>query len=137
MSVMDEPDVSASFIEQRNARIRTLYDSGMLLKHIAAEVGIAPNYVGVILKKMGVERPSKPQKARKYVDATAVRKAWDDGLSVSAIAERYSVSDHLVRNALKAQGIDLASMPRRRRFDGEAGHGGRSGNAFARMARRT
>lgn len=123
--------------DERYARIRQLYECGMLLKHIAADVGMAPNSVGVVLKKLGVERPSKPQKTLKHIDPMSIKGAWDNGLAVSAIAERYSISDASVRSILKTNGIDVGSLPPRRRFDGEAGHGGRSGNAFARIARRT
>lgn len=120
----------------KHARIMELYGTGMLLKDIAADVGVAPNYVGVILKRLGVDRPSKPQKKRKSIDDADVVKLWDGGLSTSAIAERCGVPCPYVRSVLVRAGRDIKSV-RRLRYDGRAGTAHRSGNAFARIARRT
>lgn len=141
MSVMDEPDLSGSFIESRNARIRKLFDGGMLLKQIAVEVGMAPNSVGQILKRLGVERPSKPQKrwAGRESDDDKIKLLWSEGLCASQIAERIGVSRNAVSISLRALGLADKSAPRHR-YDGIGGIGGgtrRSSGRAANYARRT
>lgn len=123
---------------ERRARIARLYEGGMLIKDIAAEVGLAANTVGVIIKEMGYERPAKPQKRVKAVDDAdqCAVLMWDQGYSTSAISERLRLCRASVRRALRDAGRDIYSA-RRQRYDGVGGSARRSGNAFARIARRT
>lgn len=123
-------------MNSRDEKIMKLYGDGMLIKRIAVEVGMAANSVGQVLKRLGVERPSKPQKKNNPVDDAKVVALWDDGLSVSAISERVGAGPAVVRSVLNAAGKDIKGA-RRVRYDGRAGNARMSGNAFARMAWRT
>lgn len=125
----------------RNERILQLYRSGMLLKEIASEVDLKPHTVGGILKKLGVERPSKPQKRWNGRPDTSEKIAdlWEHGLCASQIAERIGMSQCSVSQELTRMGLTSAKTPRHR-YDGIGGIGGRGRadkGAFARMARRT
>ena len=125
----------------RDEKIAELYRRGMLLKHIAEQVGMAPNSVGVILKKLGFERPSKPQrrvKAPADIDARAAE-LWGHGLNRGQIAERLGVNENLVSASLTKLGLTSTHAPRHR-YDGIGGIGkpGRPDkSAFARIARKT
>ncbi len=116
-----------------DAEILRLYGEGMLLKNIAARVGLKPHSVGQILKRLGVDRPSKPQKKIVEIDETSVVEIWDRGWSVSAIAERFQVSDSTIRRIIISSGRVLDG---RTRYDGEGGSIHRGG-AIQRIARRT
>lgn len=94
---------------EREQTILRLYGEGKMIIEIAAEVGLAPNYTGQILKRLGVNRPSKPQKKVKPVDHQGIIKCWDEGLSTSAIAERYGLNQRTIGAALKQAGRDIAS----------------------------
>lgn len=120
-------------LQDRNEKIITLYESGMLIKDIAKEVGMAPNSVGVILKRLGVDRPSKPQKKLVEIDGDKVKTLYESGLSTSAIAERLSVTERMIADNLRSQGVKLDG--RRRRYDGEGGTITKGG-ALQRIARR-
>ena len=119
---------------ERDAKMLELYRSGMRLIDIAPMLGISPQYVGARLKQLGVERPSKPQKKRHNVTGDEILDRWNDGLSVSAIMERYGISRQFVVKELHSSGVDLSSS-RRHRYDGEGGTA-RRGGALARIARR-
>ena len=118
----------------RNARILELYNAGMTMKDIAAEVGVSANYPGMILKSMGIERPSKPQvfRHRPSADAEKVVALWNQGLSVKHIAERLGVTSKCVHNILLTAGIVRAGAPRWA-YESHAGAGG----GIQRVARRT
>ena len=118
----------------KSERIAELYRAGMMLKDIAVAVNMAPNSVGCVLKRMGFDRPSKPQKKWYNIDERAVVARWNDGLSTSAIAERYAVSAALVVKTLVRNGINVKSA-NRRRYDGE-GNAMMRGGGLARIARR-
>lgn len=118
---------------ERNQEIVRRYHAGELLKDIAKSVGLRPHSVGQILKRLGIERPAKPQRKRKAVDETIAVQLWDRGLSVSAIAERFAVSQRFVADILKASGRKLDG---RQRYDGEGGSIKRGG-ALQRVASRT
>lgn len=121
---------------ERDAKILEMYQAGELIKSIAASVGMAPNSVGQVLKRLGVERPGKPQKRIKQYDENLVIQLWDGGLSTSAIAERVKLSRVTVVGLLRLAGREVDAA-RRVRYDGEGGTIARGGNAFARIARRT
>lgn len=120
----------------RDATILALYRQGLLLKVIAERVGMAPNSIGQVLKRHGIERPGKPQKKRTHIDADSVVSCWDAGRSTAAIAERFGVNRHHVIGILNAAGRNPRAA-HRHRYDGAGGTIDRSGNAFARIARRT
>lgn len=118
----------------RDARIAELYRSGMKIKDIAAEVAMAPNSVGVIIKRLGFERPSKPQKAWREYDDAAIIAMWDAGCATGTIADRYQTNLQTIRRILKQHGIDIATA-RRTRFESEAG-AVYKGGGLGRIARR-
>ncbi len=118
----------------RDQAVLKLYQQGLMLKDIAPQVGLSANYVGVILKRLGVERPSKPQKSSFRASNGEVVAGWEKGLSVSAIAERLGMSAANVSRILRDAGI---KKTHRHRYDGEGGCIARGKNAFARIARRT
>jgi len=111
-----------------------LYAAGVKIKDIAGEIGLAANTVGQRLKRLGVERPTKPQKRwYEFDDATAVE-LWDHGLSTSAIAERLGTSPERIGKALREAGRDIAGA-RRQRYDGDGGTISR-GQGLQRVASR-
>jgi transposase len=116
----------------RDEQIIALYAGGMLIKHIAAQVGMAPNSVGQVLKRLGVERPSKPQKKVKSYNPDDAVAMWDAGWSTSAIAERMRISQRRVAGILREAGRDIASA-RRHRYDGHC-NAIQRGGALQRMA---
>ena len=122
----------------KDDEIKRLYGEGKLIKEIAGLVGLAPNSVGQALRRMGFERPGKPQPKRHNIDERDVCRLWDHGLSTSAIAERMRISQKYVGAILVKRGYDIASA-HRMRSDYVAGSASRrgSGSAFARIARRT
>lgn len=122
----------------KDDEIKRLYGEGKLIKEIAVLVGMAPNSVGQALKRMGFDRPGKPQRKKRDIDEQDVCRLWSHGLSTSAIAERMRISQQSVGAILVKRGYDIASA-HRRRFDSVEGSASRrgSGGAFARIARRT
>ena len=121
-------------IDERNKLILTLYEQGVMLKDIAARVGVSPNHTGQLLKKMGVARPTKTQKKKRTVDDAAIIAAYRGGLAISAVAERFGVGDACVKHVLRTNGVKMIG---RHRYDGEGGMINFNGGAFARIARRT
>lgn len=129
---------AAIYRAQRDAEIVRMAAEGMLMKDIAVALGITPNYPGAILKRMGVERPSKPQRRpRDAVDPGAIAKLWRSGLAVSAIAEALRMPTATVHRVLLKTGARSKGSAMRTRYDvGADGGSGRSGFA-GNMARRT
>ena len=124
-------------MSERDATILKLYQSGLLIKDIAREVGMAPNSLVGILRRLGVERPAKPQRRwRNAPDLTKeIAELWGLGLCASQIKERLSCSQSVVDNTLTKLKVRTSSP--RVRYDSAAGGGsGRSGFAAA-MARKT
>ena len=123
---------------ERDSKILALYSEGRLIKDIAIAAGLAPNTIGNILRRNGVERPTKPQKmprGAEKIDDRAVA-LWRQGLCVTQIAERMACSVAKVANILSSRHL-LDKSARRNRYDGAAvGGSGRSGFA-ASFAKRT
>lgn len=128
---------------ERDQTILQLYHAGTKLKDIAGKVGMAPNSIGQVLKRLGVERPSKPQKRWLGRDDQSenIIKLWQQGLCVTQIAERLQEGRMTVEHVLTKAGIRNSENPRHR-YDGIGGGigrgrgGGDRSGAFARIARR-
>ena len=124
----------------RDQNILRRYQAGAKIKDIAAEVGMAANSVGQVLKRLGVERPSKPQKRWQGRDdqTEQIIALWKHGLCVGQIAERTRNSEEVVGRILSEAGLRSMANPRHR-YDGIGGIGrGRSNGrqALQRVARR-
>ena len=128
-------------VEARNALILKRYEEGLLIKDIAADVGMASNSIVGILRKMGVERPTKAQKrwggGKDYT--TAILDLWAKGLCASQIVERLQCGTAHVNTVLRTSGVRQGQAPRHR-YDGIGGiarhYGRRDRGALARIARR-
>lgn len=107
--------------EARDAKIISLYGKGLLIKAIAAKVGMAPNSIGIILKRHGIERPTKPQKRwhGKQDITSDVQKLWNEGLCASQIAERLNDTRSAVDTVLGQLNVRSTATPRHR-YDGVA-----------------
>lgn len=126
--------------EERDQAILQLYGEGVLIKDIAVLVGMAANSVGMVLRRLGVERPAKPQKRwfGKEDPTQRIIALWKEGLCASQIAERIGESRGVVGGVLMRSGIRKGQI--RHRYDGIGGigrHGRGDRGAFARIARRT
>ena len=115
-----------------------MYAEGKMIKEIAAGVGMAANSIVSVLRRHGIERPTKPQKKwRGNGDLCHdVRGLWDLGLSASQIAERLNRPLTSVGSALSAAGIRDSEHPRHRYDSATPGGAGRSGFRGA-VVRRT
>jgi transposase-like protein len=121
------------------AKIVELYRAGWLIKNIAAEVGLAPNTTGQILKRLGFERPGKPQRlpGGRPDCSEQIKLLWEEGLCASQIKERLNVTRGIVDNTLTKLGVRVVDHPRHR-YDGTGATGGSGRGGFAaNMARRT
>lgn len=123
---------------ERDSKILALYRDGKMMKEISAAVGMAPNSIVGVLRKLGVERPTKPQKRwRDREDQTAqILALWNDGLCCSQISERLNLNQKLVDNALTKAKVRAGKSSRYRYDQAAVGGTGRSGFAAA-MARKT
>ncbi len=108
------------------------------MKEIASAVGMAPNSIVHVLRRHGIERPTKPQKRwRDRPDDTAkIHALWNEGLCASQIAERIGMSLQVVGGVLDAAKLRSREHPRQRYDQSATGGSGRSGFA-GNMARKT
>ncbi len=120
----------------RDTKILELYQSGLLIKAIAAEVGMAPNSIGSILKRLGVTRPTKPQKRwrGRPDDENIICELWKQGLCVSQISERLGTSFPVINRILSAKKIRTG--PPRHRYDSAVGGGSGKDGFAGNMARK-
>lgn len=125
-------------VTDRDAKILDLYREGKMMKEIAAEVGMAANSIVSVLRRLGIERPTKPQKRwrDRPDDIDDVKALWNEGLCASQIAERLGRSQNTVQTILTSLKIRDAQHPRHRYDSATPGGSGRSGFA-ASMARKT
>lgn len=128
---------------ERDRKICKLYGQGLLLKDIAERVGINPSSVGQALKRLGHERPTKPQKSVKLPSKSDLEpkivEFWNHGLCCSQIAERLNASPSYIGSMLSKLGLLDPKNPRQR-YDGIGGIGKPTRadkGAFARIASRT
>ena len=123
--------------ESRKAAILALYNGGALVKDIAVSVGLSAQFVGALLKRYGVDRPTKPQKRPlgKPDPREKILLLWAKGLSAEHISERLQVRRRTVDYILSAEKV-RAGKPRRISYADVGGGSGRSGFA-ANQARRT
>ena len=123
---------------ERDAEILRLYHEGKMVKEIARAVGMAPNSMVGILRRLGIERPSKPQRLwHDRPDLTEeIGALWKAGLCATQIRERLSTTQGIVDAALLKLGLRSKNAPRHRYDGGAVGGSGRSGFAGS-MARRT
>lgn len=122
----------------RDTEVLRLYRDGKMMKEIAAAVGMAPNSIVGILRRLGIERPSKPQKRwrGKEDDTDQIAALWDQGLCLTQIAERLSCRVSHVNSVLIALKVRAGQSPRHRYDASAPGGSGRKGFA-GNMARKT
>lgn len=115
--------------ETRDQKILRLYGEGLLLKNIATQVGLSSHYIGVILRKHGIERPPKPQRRPGGgADPTPkVIELWGQGLCATQIAERLSITRRVVDLILRVAKVRAGKSPRHRYDSATPGGSGRSG----------
>jgi DNA-binding NarL/FixJ family response regulator len=125
-------------MNERDEKILALYHQGKMIKDIAAAVGMAPNSMPAILRRLGIERPTKPQKRwrGKPDQKQKIRELWDQGLHAIEIAERLSIERGTVDGILSALKIRDPSQHRIQYSTAAGGGSGRHGFR-GNMARRT
>ncbi len=98
-----------------------LFREGYTIADIGADVGLSATKVGVMLKKLGAQEPSRKGNTSSKLDDADHRKIlalWNGGLAVTQIAERMSVKKEVVWRTLKKAGLDRSGS-RRYRYDGD------------------
>lgn len=125
-------------MDDRDTKILRLYGEGKMMKEIATAVGMAPNSIVSVLRRLGVERPTKPQKRwrGREDDTDQVHALWDQGLCATQIAERLGCKRGHVDDVLLRLGVRAGEAPRHRYDSAAVGGSGRSGFR-GNMARRT
>lgn len=126
-------------MSERDQRILEMFNAGRMLKEIGPIVGLAPHSVGKILARLGVPRPTKPQRrwAGKPNRDEEIKALWSHGLCATQICERLSETRRCVDAAIRRLGLADRASPRQR-YDGTGAVGGSGRSGFAaNAARRT
>lgn len=115
------------------ARVLKLFAENRSVTRIAIDLGLELRDVSKTLKANGLRgKNGHGDKAR---NAKIIR-AWEDGLSTTAIGERFELARSTIAGILRGSGVDIKSA-HRHRYDGRGGTVDKNRNALARMALRT
>lgn len=115
------------------ARVLELFAESCSVTRIAIDLDMDLRDVSRTLKDHGL----RGMRSRRNTARNAkIIMAWEDGLSTTAIGERFDLARSTVGGILRKSGVDIKSA-HRHRYDGRAGCVESNRGALTRMALRT
>ena len=88
--------------EVRNRQMVCDWESGQSISQIARTHGLSLNWTGALLRQLGADLPTSGRGIRCDLDVAEVVQAYEQGLTVRAVADSYGVSYGKIYRLLSA-----------------------------------